>query len=819
MALKRGVGALGLLALCALSALAIPAHALNQTSSAHEVYEEGDFRVMYKAPWKKGLLEKALPFPKVTHGFDGGVVEWYYNDANRPVGYASADEAIAALQSGMQQWQTVCNITFLYKGQTSDLPGIALGTGSDGRNTIGWHDPDHQYYAGVGGVASLNGRVIEGDIWLSSRYVASAKTIAHELGHMLGFDHSKNEGAVMSGPPGASYTTNSSLPLQPDDIEGCKNLYGLRASGTVLPKVVPVGGNFGGVTENTDSAPLSVRLTNEGTASLDLAQAPSVTVPFSIEATGTTCEAGTTLAQNASCDVQVVFRPTALGSVTGELKFKHNGNPTETVIPLTGVGIAAAQPVVELAPDPVDFLVQELNTSAEKTVTVRNTGGAALNLTAIKTVSPPFEVLDSGTCSVGTPVPASGECTVKVRYTPTSAGKHDAFLRLEHNSPSGSTELALTGRGVAPATPSVALERSELDFSGVDVDTSSNKLSLTVKNVGSAKLILNADPVVNGPFELILPGTTCTNGTELAKNATCVFELVFKPTTAGQANGVLEIHHNAAGNPSTVALKGVGVALTPAAHLQPTTLDFGTDTVVGTTSSDQTVTLTNKGKAVLRLTKAPEVNGPFELASGGTCAVNVDIAVNDSCTLLLAFKPSNANTANGTLTLEHNANPNMSTVQLRGKGKAAPVATPKVSHSSLEYGVFEAGNSSAPSSVTLRNDGTASMTLSAAPDLIGLHAASFELVTAGTTCKAGSILAPGDSCVVKVVFKPQAAGIQEAQLRFQHDAAGGETLVHLRGGIVTAPTPVPVLTPLLLLLLSIGLGIVGATVTRRRLSA
>ncbi|WP_172425043.1 choice-of-anchor D domain-containing protein [Vandammella animalimorsus] len=875
------------------------------------IYEQGDFRVVYQAPWQD-LLEKFKLFDHVTSGFAGGEIQWYYNDANRPAAYASADEAVAALQNGMQQWQTVCNVRFVYKGTTTNLPGLALNGSFDGQSTIGWHDPGNNSVAGTGGVGTSNGQAKEGDVWLSSRYRASNKTIIHELGHMMGIAHSDVDDVVMSGPPLTSYSPNPSQTLQPDDIAACRHLYGTPSTGTVIAAVAPTVLNFGNVVQGQTSAAQTVTLTNQGTAALTLTQAPSVAAPFAIAAAGTTCAANTTLAASQSCTVAVTYAPTALGGSSGSLTFKHNASPATTTVALNGTGVAAPMPAVQLTPDPVNFGAVTVGGNAQQDVTVRNSGNAPLNLTQI-TAPAPFSVTAGGSCAVGTPVAAGSTCTVRLRFTPASAGNAQELLRITHNGTPNVSELSLRGQGVNAAAPNAQLSTSALNFSGIALNSTSPAQTVTLTNNGSASLRLDAAPTVAAPFQIaggtctanmdIAPGNSCTvnvvfkptavgpangsltiahnaagspstvtlrgvgqaapapnvqlspatldlgnatvgassaaktvtltnNGTgpltlsaaptvsgpfEIAAGSTCTADaniaagdsctisVVFKPTAAGPANGTLSIAHNGAGSPSTVALQGVGVALTPGVQLSHTSLDLGNATV-GASSAAQTVTLTNNGTGPLTLSAAPAVSGPFEIAAGSTCTAGVNIAPSNSCTVNVVFKPTAAGPANGALSIAHNGAGSPSTVALRGVGQAAPAPTAQVSVGHWEFGVIAVGNESAPATITFTNSGTAALTLTSPPSLAGPNAAAFVLDVG--TCNVAT-LAPGASCTVQVRFKPAATGLQEAELHFSHDAAGSPTIVRLRGGVPLGATPVPALAPLLLLLLSLGLGATG----------
>ena len=93
---------------------------------------------------------------------------------------------------------------------------------------------------------------------------------------------------------------------------------------------------FGSQTVSTTSASRAVTVTNTGTAAASLS---------SVAATGDfsqTNNCGTALAVNASCTVNVSFRPTASGARTGSLTLAGNASNSPTTVALTGTGTAAA---------------------------------------------------------------------------------------------------------------------------------------------------------------------------------------------------------------------------------------------------------------------------------------------------------------------------------------------------------------------------------------------------------------------------------------------------------------------------------------------
>ncbi len=88
-------------------------------------------------------------------------------------------------------------------------------------------------------------------------------------------------------------------------------------------------------------------------------------------------------------------------------------------------------------------------TSPEQTVTLSNTGGAALQLSAI-TISAGDFAITGGTCTATTTLAVATTCTVNVTFSPSASGPRSATLTIAHNAAGGSSSVALSGSGVPP---------------------------------------------------------------------------------------------------------------------------------------------------------------------------------------------------------------------------------------------------------------------------------------------------------------------------------------------------------------------------------
>ena len=133
----------------------------------------------------------------------------------------------------------------------------------------------------------------------------------------------------------------------------------------------------------------------------------------------------------------------------------------------------------------------------------------------------------------------------------------------------------------------------------------------------------------------------------------------------------------------------------PAASFSPISLTFAAQPV-GTTSTAQTVALTNNGSAALSISG---IAASGDYAQTNNCGTS--LGVGTSCTINVTFAPTATATRAGTLSVTDNASDSPQTVSLSGTG-IAPVAS--LSPTSLTFASQLVGSTriSAPSSVSTR---------------------------------------------------------------------------------------------------------------------
>ena len=135
-----------------------------------------------------------------------------------------------------------------------------------------------------------------------------------------------------------------------------------------------------------------------------------------------------------------LFVPYADRTTTGEL--------------LATVSTAPAAAPTLTAPATLDFGSVTVGASKELTLSIRNTGTAALSITRLSVSDSQFAVLRPSTPFTVAP---SAETLVAVRFQPTAAGARSSTLTIASNDPTRpSLNIALSGSGTAPVPPPIS---------------------------------------------------------------------------------------------------------------------------------------------------------------------------------------------------------------------------------------------------------------------------------------------------------------------------------------------------------------------------
>jgi hypothetical protein len=307
---------------------------------------------------------------------------------------------------------------------------------------------------------------------------------------------------------------------------------------TPAPAFYPSPLHFGNQSVGTTSLPLTLTLSNSGTAPLNIS---------SLAASGDYAEVSgcpTTLGAGANCAISVTFSPTQPGTRTGSISVSDTAPSSPQTVALTGVGIG---PLVALSPGSLTFATQVVHTtSPAQVVTLTNTGTGTLNISSIGASG---DFGESNTC--GSSVAAGASCTINVTYKPTAKGTRTASVSITDNAVGSPQKVSLKGTGTV-----VKLSPTSLNFGSVQVGHKSAARTVTVTNTGTVLLSITNIGLTGTNAGDFSESNTC--GSSLGGGKSCSISMTFTPRAKGSRKASLSISDNGGGSPQTGSLMGTG---------------------------------------------------------------------------------------------------------------------------------------------------------------------------------------------------------------------------------------------------------------------
>jgi hypothetical protein len=401
---------------------------------------------------------------------------------------------------------------------------------------------------------------------------------------------------------------------------------------------------------------------------------------------------------------------------------------------------------------------EEGTTSAPQQLLVTNTSSLPLQVSTIDVAG---DFTESDTCS-GESIAPGDACIIEVRFAPAAIGAESGLLTLYANLPNGG-QLTVPLNGTGTQGAAVTLTPTALCFQAALIGqttsgscqaagsaTPSSQVaqpgqSIVIANTGGTAATL-ASVSVTGDFAIV--ANTC--GSSLAPantaNDSCTVSITFTPTTSGNRAGTLTI----TGSAGVQTAQLVGIGQSPATDvLAPSSLNFPSQ-VIGSESASQQITLTNSGDQAVQTISVQSSTADFIAANN--CGTT--LAGHSSCAILVSFLPSIIGAENGLLTVRDtiaqgtSASTRAQQVALTGTG-IAPAGIVSATPFAVDFGYYAVGGTSPPQSITVTNNGAATIS--------GLQAAitgdNFAIQPASSN-PCGTTLPPGANCNVAVVFSP-----------------------------------------------------------------
>jgi hypothetical protein len=204
------------------------------------------------------------------------------------------------------------------------------------------------------------------------------------------------------------------------------------------------------------------------------------------------------------------------------------------------------------------------------------------------------------------------------------------------------------------------------------------------------------------------------------------------------------------------------VFLGTTAAFSPYIVNFG-DQNAGTTSSSQSVTLTNVGGTTIAISNV-SISGAY--AQANNCGTS--LAAGAGCTFSVTFTPTTFGYAAGSLTITDSALGSPQAVVLAGVGEAPGVG---LSPGSIGFGSQLLGTTSQTARVTLTNVGNQPLSITKIQSSLGFPKSGGCPGTLGA----------GANCNILISFAPTRIGVIAGTLSITDNAAGSPQTVPLSG--------------------------------------
>ncbi|MFC2085179.1 choice-of-anchor D domain-containing protein, partial [Bacteroidota bacterium] len=339
----------------------------------------------------------------------------------------------------------------------------------------------------------------------------------------------------------------------------------ITISGNGIPAAAPVIElssntiNFGDVTVNQQSDQ-NLTISNTGTADLVVLNITSDNNVFTVNLTSFT------ISQGSDQQVTITFLPTEVTSYSGTITIQSNASNAAggiTSITVSGNGITAAAPVIELSSNTINFGDVTVNQESDQQLTVENTGSADLVVTNITSDDNAFTVNPTSFT-----VNQGSNQQVTITFTPTDVTSYSGTITIQNNASNasgGNTSVAVNGNGIALPSAEISLSNSTLDFGSVELNQSSSQ-NITINSTGDAELSITNISSSDGAFTSDKTSLTITSG------GSDIISITFSPGEVKYYSGTVSIESNASNAVSGIT--DVGVSGTGTLPAMPASYDL-----------------------------------------------------------------------------------------------------------------------------------------------------------------------------------------------------------------------------------------------------
>ena len=440
--------------------------------------------------------------------------------------------------------------------------------------------------------------------------------------------------------------------------------------------VTPITLSFGNLAIGTNSSGKAVTLINTSAVALNIANFSTI----GDFAQTNNCPAS--LGKNQKCAILVTFTPTLTGARTGSLVITDNAGTGTQTVALKGSGV----PQVFLSATALSFGSIVVGVpSAPKAITLTNNLAVPLSISSVVSSSVDYSVLSG----CGSQVPAKGNCSLTVTFTPSAVGGRNGQVTITDSANPTTQILKLTGSGLAikllsisviPSASSVSLGTSQ-QFQAIGsynnnttqnltasvTWTSSATAVATISNTAGTKGLLTA--VTVGATTISAKQTTGSTSVTGLTTATVVPVLTSIVVTPGAPSVIAGTpqQFTATGNYNDGSQKNLTASVSWGSS-NPVVASIGASGLAATASAGQTAISATLGSVTgsALLTVQPVTLTSIAVSPG---LVFVGVGSNRQYTALGAFNDGSTKDLTRSV-LWTSSNPSFGTVDSYGLGTA-----------------------------------------------------------------------------------------------------------------------------------------------------
>lgn len=639
-----------------------------------------------------------------------------------------------------------------------------------------------QFNPSVGGTSSLLGTT-----FLGGSFTAEANAVgAGPSGNAIIFGDTISPDYPLAGNPQTGFQPIcASCAATPPLSDALLTKVNMSATAQACVAFNPAVATFGSFADGTSAPPVSVLLTNDGGASLNVS---SVTVTgtnstdFSVG--NDTCVTNSPIAPAGTCNFSITFTPSIIGPETAQLQVTDDGIGSPQSLTLNGTGAGVG---IMLSPTSLTFPGTAQGQVDPNAMMALLTNTSSDNLTIQSSIqgtnATDFKFGTSNTCtSIITP---GGTCTIAIQFAPNepnppqTLSAQDVLTVVDAtNSSTQTVTVALSGTEIA-AAPGIVFSPASLAFSGENVGGTTAPQPTTVTNDGSAPLIISSVSITGANQGDFSETNTCVALSPLAPSANCTISVTFKPAATGPRAADVSVADNASGSPQTVPLTGTGTAV--GVTLTPSSLTFAGQNPGTPASPPQTVTLQNTGTGPLTISGiAITGTNAGDFAQTNNCPIGpaATLRAGAACSIAVTFAPTGTGPRSASLSVSDSAIPSPQIVSLSGIGT---VPGAQFSLPTIQFGTVIVGAQSGKQAVQLNNTGNGSLVITQV-GFVGANPGDFQASGSCVGANGASVsVAAGSNCAVIVVFAPTAAGARSATLSVTDNASSSPQQLPVTG--------------------------------------